>query len=151
MSIRMSAGPRACGLLIFRRRQATIEYLMLRASYGTKHWTPPKGHVDPGEDDLTTAYRETEEEAGLGRDDLKLLDKKWTHSYPVKDWRDGIVRQKTTIYYLAQLVSTREVTLSEEHTELSWAPCEETKKLIPKFDDLKLAIDQAEELISNKL
>ena len=147
----MSGGPRACGFLIFRQNQATIEYLMLRASYGSKHWTPPKGHVDPGEDDLTTAYRETEEEAGLGRDDLKLLDKKWTNSYPVKDWRDGIVRQKTTIYYLAQLVSTSEVRLSEEHTDLSWAKCADTKNLIPNFDDLKRAIDEAEEIISNKL
>ena len=110
--------------------------------------TPPKGHVDPGEDDLTTAYRETEEEAGLLKTDLKLLDKKWVHSYPVKDWRDGIVRQKTTIYYLAELISNKSVTLSEEHTELSWANREETKLLIPKFEDLKSAIDEAELLIN---
>ena len=143
----MSAGPRACGFLIFRRQQSNIEYLMLKASYGTKHWTPPKGHVDPGEDDLTTAYRETEEEAGLKKSDLKLMDKKWTHSYPVKDWRDGIVRQKTTIYYLAQLITDTQVTLSEEHTELSWANKETTKTLIPKFTDLQLALDEAEEII----
>ena len=120
---------------------------MLKASYGTKHWTPPKGHVDPGEDDLTTAYRETEEEAGLEKNDLKLMDKKWTHSYPVKDWRDGIVRQKTTVYYLAQLITETPVTLSEEHTELSWADKEATKRLIPKFTDIQHALDEAEELI----
>ena len=102
--------------------------------------TPPKGHVDPGEDDLTTAYRETAEEAGLLKEDLKLLDKKWVHSYPVKDWRDGIVRQKTTVYYLAELISKKSVTLSEEHTELSWTNREETQLLIPKFKNLKLYI-----------
>lgn len=34
---------RAAGFLIFRRVSDGIEYLLLRASYGTKHWSPPKG------------------------------------------------------------------------------------------------------------
>ena len=45
---------RAAGFVIFRRMAGQIEYLLLKASYGNKHWTPPKGHVDPGEDDFTT-------------------------------------------------------------------------------------------------
>lgn len=44
---------RACGLIIFRRLQSApsskvtdgIEYLLLQTSYGTHHWTPPKGDV----------------------------------------------------------------------------------------------------------
>lgn len=55
---------RAAGFLIFRELNKTIEYLLLKASYGDHHWSPPKGHVDPGEDDFTTALRETSEEAG---------------------------------------------------------------------------------------
>jgi hypothetical protein len=40
---------RACGLIIFRRRlipkvdNSTIEFLLLQASDGIHHWTPPKG------------------------------------------------------------------------------------------------------------
>lgn len=34
---------RAAGFLIFRRFNSEIEYLMLKASYGSHHWTPPKG------------------------------------------------------------------------------------------------------------
>jgi len=33
----------AAGFIIFRKVARGVEYLMLRASYGTKHWTPPKG------------------------------------------------------------------------------------------------------------
>lgn len=75
---------RAAGFLIYRHINSSIEYLLLKASYGSYHWTPPKGstmisdkfipqihikfsipgHVDPGEDDFTTALRETREEAG---------------------------------------------------------------------------------------
>lgn len=36
---------RAAGFLIFRRLNAQIEYLLLKASYGNKHWTPPKGKL----------------------------------------------------------------------------------------------------------
>lgn len=36
-------GKRAAGFLIFRRLNSQIEYLLLKASYGDKHWTPPKG------------------------------------------------------------------------------------------------------------
>ena len=35
--------------------------------------TPPKGHLDPGEDDMTAALRETKEEAGLGSHQLKVF------------------------------------------------------------------------------
>lgn len=40
---------RACGLIIFRRHlipkvdNSTIEFLLLQASNGVHHWTPPKG------------------------------------------------------------------------------------------------------------
>lgn len=40
---------RACGLIIFRRRlipkvdNNSIEFLLLQASNGIHHWTPPKG------------------------------------------------------------------------------------------------------------
>lgn len=34
---------RAAGFLIFREFNNKIEYLLLKASYGSKHWTPPKG------------------------------------------------------------------------------------------------------------
>ena len=54
---------------------------------------------------MTTALRETKEEAGLDKSDLKIMEKTWELSYPVKDWKDGVVRQKTTIYFLAELIS----------------------------------------------
>lgn len=70
-----------------------------------------EGHVDPGEDDFTTALRETREEAGYTEDDLKIhkeLTK--TLEYPVKG------KPKTVVYWLAELTSGRDPTLSDEHT-----------------------------------
>ena len=34
---------RAAGFLIYRKFNEKIEYLLLKASYGSHHWTPPKG------------------------------------------------------------------------------------------------------------
>lgn len=33
----------AAGLIIFRRVSNDLEYLLLKASYGEFHWSPPKG------------------------------------------------------------------------------------------------------------
>ena len=52
----MDAVKRAAGLVIYRQKGG-IEWLLLQTSYGEHHWTPPKGHLDPGEDDMTAALR----------------------------------------------------------------------------------------------
>lgn len=36
---------RAAGFLLYRKFESEIQYLLLKASYGNKHWTPPKGFV----------------------------------------------------------------------------------------------------------
>lgn len=74
------------------------------------------GHVDPGEDDYTTALRETQEEAGYFADDLiihkeqmKILE------YKVKG------KNKTVVYWLAELRdASKDPKLSDEHTEFRW-------------------------------
>ena len=38
---------RAAGFVLFRRNPS-VEYLLMQTSYGQHHWSPPKGHVDPG-------------------------------------------------------------------------------------------------------
>lgn len=129
---------RAAGFLIYRRIQSDIEYLLLKASYGRKHWTPPKGkkliqkrhernewyhfinliagHVDPGEDDFTTALRETSEEAGYTADDLHIhKEEQKVLNYKVKG------NDKTVIYWLAELRNPqKDPILSDEHTEFRW-------------------------------
>ncbi|XP_068171669.1 bis(5'-nucleosyl)-tetraphosphatase [asymmetrical] [Antennarius striatus] len=114
---------RACGFIIFRRSALLpdIEYLLLQTSYGKHHWTPPKGHVDPGEDDLTTALRETKEEAGLGREHLRMIDGF------VQELRYEVQgRPKEVLYWLAELRDPgTKVILSSEHQDYRWAPLEE--------------------------
>lgn len=77
--------------------------------------------MDPGEDDLTTALRETKEEAGLTAEHLRVID--------------GFVQQlhyevrgkpKEVLYWLAELRDPEtKLTLSDEHQDYRWARLED--------------------------
>ncbi|XP_017075486.2 bis(5'-nucleosyl)-tetraphosphatase [asymmetrical] [Drosophila eugracilis] len=133
---------KAAGFVIFRRLCGEIEYLLLKASYGSFHWSSPKGHVDPGEDDFTTALRETKEEAGFDEKDLIIYkDSPLTLNYAVGG------KPKIVIYWLAELRNPcQEPILSEEHTELKWLPKEEAKEIVG-FKDNQDMIDKFHNMI----
>merc|ERR1712037_264238 len=146
---------RAAGLLIFRRSQPELQLLLLKANYGERHWSITKGHVDPGEDEFTTALRETKEEAGLTRENLEVFEKEWTLRYNVKSHIDGIVRPKTVRIWLAEQISGTE-TISEEHrfdtlngnfvkilSELSWGNAEESCNLLSDYKDMQELVHDA--------
>ncbi|XP_041092147.1 bis(5'-nucleosyl)-tetraphosphatase [asymmetrical]-like [Polyodon spathula] len=143
---------RACGLIICRRlngialkRGEEVEFLLLQTSYGKHHWTPPKGHVDPGEDDLQTALRETQEEAGLGVEHFRILE-----GYR-KELRYMVNSQpKTVVYWLAELCdSSTSVRLSEEHQDYRWLGVEEACQL-SEYKDLQEALREAHSFVLNR-
>jgi bis(5'-nucleosidyl)-tetraphosphatase len=121
----------AGGLFIYRINSDKIEYLLLKASYGSFHWTPPKGHVrrsvcskllvckpihfqrNTGESMFNSALRETKEETGYSDQDLHIHGNvDYTLFYKVRNgW-------KTVNYWLTKLRDPQLMpTLSEEHTE----------------------------------
>ncbi len=137
---------RAAGFVIFRR-MPEIQFLLMKASYGTRHWSPPKGHVDPGESDYETALRETEEEAGFKPDVLKVVpDFKVELNYRVTSHRDGVNRPKIITYWLAELLNPEQnqVKVSEEHTAFEWLPCQEAIDL-QGFEDMAKAFRQCQD------
>jgi len=52
------------GVLPFRYRQGELEFCLITSS-GKRHWSFPKGAIDPGETPAQTALKEAAEEAGL--------------------------------------------------------------------------------------
>uniref|UniRef100_A0A914VU61 Bis(5'-nucleosyl)-tetraphosphatase [asymmetrical] n=1 Tax=Plectus sambesii TaxID=2011161 RepID=A0A914VU61_9BILA len=139
---------RAGGLLVYRVVNGTFEYLFLRATSASKHWTPPKGHVDPGEDERIAAIRETEEEAGLTQDALKFDDTfEQTVSY---NCNGDPNRPKTVKWWLAELVdSSAQVVISHEHDSFKWLPLEEAVT-IAAFDEMSPLLRSAEQFLQSK-
>ncbi|KAM6979834.1 bis(5'-nucleosyl)-tetraphosphatase [asymmetrical] [Aplochiton taeniatus] len=141
---------RACGFIVFRRLAQSaspldnIEYLLLQTSYGEHHWTPPKGHVDPGEDDLTTALRETKEEAGLGTEQLKVIDGFLSQlHYEVRG------KRKEVLYWLAELRDPQTpITLSDEHKDYRWAHVEEAC-VLAEYKDLQDTLRSAQRYLES--
>lgn len=118
----MSGEVRAAGLIIFRRAKSGVEYLLLQSSKKkVRHWLPPKGKVDPRENELQTAFRETEEETGLQAKDIGVIEGFQTVlKYTVNN------RPKTVVYWAAELKDTTvPVVLSDEHVDYRWVGVEE--------------------------
>ncbi|XP_022920744.1 bis(5'-nucleosyl)-tetraphosphatase [asymmetrical] isoform X2 [Onthophagus taurus] len=136
----------AAGFVIFRRVSSSIEYLLLQTSYGEHHWTPPKGHLDPGETDIIAAYRETEEEAGFKKTDLKVFeDSKKCLNYEVKG------RPKTVTYWLAELIDlSSNFKLSHEHQDGKWLELEEACRYA-NYSDMQGLLKYYDEFIKAKL
>ena len=54
---------KSCGAVVFTRREKEILYVIIRQINGDYGF--PKGHMEPGEDERTTARREILEEVGI--------------------------------------------------------------------------------------
>uniref|UniRef100_A0A914VS60 Bis(5'-nucleosyl)-tetraphosphatase [asymmetrical] n=1 Tax=Plectus sambesii TaxID=2011161 RepID=A0A914VS60_9BILA len=139
---------RSAGKVVYRVVDGSFEYLMLRAAKTKEHWTPPKGHVDPGEDEWMAAVRETEEEAGLTPAVLKVDD---TFQHTIFYNCNGDPNQpKTVKWWLAELVdSSAQVVISHEHSSFKWLPLEEAVE-IAAYDALKPLLRSADQFLQSK-
>lgn len=110
-------------------------YLLLH--YKSKHWDFAKGHIEENETDEQTVKREVEEETGIK--DLRIIPgfkfpikyffRQYIDKVSEKDRRKGKTPWvfKLVKFYLAQ-TWTKEVLLSDEHTEYKWLDFESAIK-----------------------
>src|SRR3989344_4705919 len=62
----------SAGFIVFRRTPEGVKFLLLY--HGHNYWNFPKGKIESEERSLEAAFRETKEESGLGRHDLRLMN-----------------------------------------------------------------------------
>ncbi len=115
------------GVIVVRKDDdGQWKFLLLRA-YG--YWDFPKGIVEPGEDPVEAAKRETREETTITD-----LDFKWGYDYrETGPYNRG---RKIARYYLAE-TKTKDISLpvnpeigKPEHDAYRWVTYEEAKKLV---------------------
>jgi len=135
----------SAGIVVVREESGQWQYLFLRAY---KNWDFPKGIVEPGEDPLETAVRETGEETGIHK-----LNFRWGKVFKeTEPYRSG--GKKVARYYLAS-TSQSHVTFAvnpdigkPEHHEYRWLSYKTTRDLAPKR--LHPIIDWANKIIEQK-
>jgi 8-oxo-dGTP pyrophosphatase MutT (NUDIX family) len=122
----MASRKLAAGAVVFRRTEAGLRLLVLRAY---KHWDFPKGLVEPGESELDAARRECAEETGLAELDFPFGD---AHRDTVPYAGGKVAR-----YFLAE-TQVAAITLPvspelgrPEHHEWRWVSFDEAEELLP--------------------
>ena len=86
---------KSCGGVVFTRKDGNIHYVIIQHLGG--HWGFPKGHMEPGEEEKTTALREIREEIGVC---AKLADGfRIVEEYPLPG-KTGVTKQ--VVYFLAE-------------------------------------------------
>jgi 8-oxo-dGTP pyrophosphatase MutT (NUDIX family) len=119
-------GERSAGVVVVRRAADGWRFLILRAY---RNWDFPKGLIEPGENPLAAAIRETREEAGI--EDLAFA---WGHAFCDTA---PYARAKIARYYLAETRRER-IALPinpelgrPEHHEFRWVGSDAARRLLP--------------------
>ncbi|PAA66464.1 hypothetical protein BOX15_Mlig017312g2, partial [Macrostomum lignano] len=141
----MSPAVAASGIVIYRTVSAGVQYLLLHATIEEGLWTPPKGHVDPGEDLRQCAIRETAEECGLKEGADYRLVPDWVHAVSYV----AFGKQKSVTYYLGQMSNPdAPIRLSDEHKDFAWCSIERAKELV-KFKESIEVLQSAHQYIAD--
>ncbi|KAI3389841.1 hypothetical protein SNEBB_002982 [Seison nebaliae] len=138
---------KAAGFLLFRRVNKNIEYLIMRASYGEHHWSPPKGHTEKGETQMEAAKREFNEETGIKFEgNVKIYDEmKYDLNYNVKD------EPKHVDYYVGELLNNLTVKISDEHDEFKWIQYSTEMLQLLKYPDMCEMMKNVDEKLKKEI
>ncbi len=135
------------GFVIFRRTEDGPKYLLLyrRGQY----WNFPKGHFELGETSLDTALRETQEETGIGKEDLRIIP--GFRAYEKFYFDRGKERiHDTVILYLAETRSANVSISPREHSGFAWFLYHDALKTVGKqYAGTKRVLKLANDFIKN--
>ena len=133
----MTKPVRSSGFIVFRHTPRRPLFLLIQNAAHT-HWDFPKGHIDTGEDKMTSALRELREETGIHS--IRTLPgfRQKIH-YPVS--QEGKTVPKEVTYFLGD-VSDQKIRLSEEHSQHKWVPLEEALSLV-RFENARRLLTKA--------
>ncbi|MEK7657717.1 MAG: NUDIX domain-containing protein [Patescibacteria group bacterium] len=142
----------SAGIIIYRKTEDGPKFLLLY--HGRGYWNFPKGKIESEEKSFQAAVRETKEETGLNRNDLKFVNN-FKVSEKFSFWRrinEKNVRVfKIVIFYLAQtdkkivLISNKKE--GQPHEGFAWFTYKEAIKILLKHKDSQKVLTQAHDFL----
>jgi len=132
VSSRSPAPRRAAGFVLFCGEGRAARFLLLH-NPAHREWGFPKGHLEPGEEDLAGARRELREETGIVdvevdpgfRETIRYRGSLRAPSPPPPS-----APLKEVVYFLGR-AKEEACTLSDEHDRSGWFASEEARERIP--------------------
>lgn len=130
----------SAGFVVFRRTKEGPKFLLL---YDRGHdWNFPRGKIGTEEKSFQGALRETEEETGLSRRDLRI--KRGFRGYERFTFmsRDKKKVHKTIIFYLAE-TNKKQIKLSHEHEGFGWFSYKDAIDLLKDYKERVIVLKKA--------
>jgi len=105
--------------------------VLIVSQHGTS-WSLPKGHIDPGEDNLTAAIRETYEEAGINPENLSYVRELGSYQrYRISGSGEEDRSELKTIFIYLFTTSQKELKpIDPENPEARWVERETALELL---------------------
>jgi len=138
----------SAGFVVFRNTKDGPKFLLL---YDRGHdWNFPRGKLAAEEKSFYGALRETQEETGLKRRDLRI--KRGFRAYERFTYlnREKEKVFKTIIFYLAE-TSKKQINLSHEHDGFGWFLYGDASKLLSLYKERGTVLKKAKEFIDQNL
>ncbi|MBI2515063.1 NUDIX domain-containing protein [Candidatus Wolfebacteria bacterium] len=133
------------GFVIYRRTSEGIKFLLLyrRGNY----WNFPKGHFDRGENSIATALRETEEETGIKKSELRIISGFRTYEQFYFHRGDQKIHD-TVILYLAETHKADIKIAAREHSGFAWFLYKDAIRVLgDKYSATQEVLKQAHDFI----
>jgi 8-oxo-dGTP pyrophosphatase MutT (NUDIX family) len=132
------------GFVIYRHTSDGVKFLLLyrRGEY----WNFPKGHFEEGERSLNTALRETEEETGLKKSELRIVPD--FRAYEKFHFERGDEKiYDTVILYLAETKQPNIRISPREHSGFAWFLYHDAVKVLRRYAGTRRVLKQAHDFI----
>ncbi len=130
----------SCGAIVFREIYGETRFLLIK-NKRSANWGFPKGHIERGETEKETAYREVLEEAGIR---IKFLpDFRFRSEYSIQ----GRI-EKQVVIFLATTDDTTTIIQREEIEEYLWLKFDKAMNSL-KFPNDKQMLRKANEYLLN--
>ncbi|OGY57673.1 MAG: hypothetical protein A3C03_01180 [Candidatus Colwellbacteria bacterium RIFCSPHIGHO2_02_FULL_45_17] len=135
----------SAGFVIFRGTKDGPKFLLLFDR--GRDWNFPRGKLVAEEKSFYGALRETQEETGLRRQDLRI--KRGFRAYERFTFlnRDRVKVHKTIIFYLAE-TNKKQIELSREHDGFGWFLYGEATTLLSSYKERRAVLKKANDFIS---